>query len=152
MDPAQEKGGLATEAAVVAVRRLSKSYGRVEAVKDVSFTLEPGEIVALLGPNGAGKSTTIKCIAGLLRPTRGEVRIAGFPARSEAANQRLGYIPEHPAVYELLTVWEHLELIARAYRLKDWRDEASDLLERYALIDKRRMLGSQLSKGMRKNS
>lgn len=132
--------------AVVEVERLSKSYGRVEAVRDVSFSLGPGEIVALLGPNGAGKSTTIKCIVGLLRPTRGQVRIAGFPARSEAANERLGYIPEHPAVYELLTVWEHMELVARAYRLSGWRDEAEDLLKRYALIDKRGTLASQLSK------
>ena len=142
-------GGVNGSALVVEVEALSKMYGRVEAVKELSFTLGPGEIVALLGPNGAGKSTTIKCIAGLLRPTRGEVRIAGFPSRSEAANERLGYIPEHPAVYELLTVWEHMELIARAYRLTDWRAEACDLLERYALIDKRGTLGSQLSKGMR---
>ena len=134
---------------LVEVKGLSKRFGRVEAVRELSFTLETGEIVALLGPNGAGKSTTIKCITGLLRPTRGEVRIAGFPSRSEAANERLGYIPEHPAVYELLTVWEHMELIARAYSLSDWRNEAVDLLERYTLIDKRDALGSQLSKGMR---
>lgn len=135
--------------AVVEVEHLSKSYGRFEAVRDVSFSLGPGEIVALLGPNGAGKSTTIKCIVGLLRPTRGQVRIAGHPVRSEAANERLGYIPEHPAVYELLTVWEHMELVARAYRLSGWRDEAEDLLDKYALVDKRGTLASQLSKGMR---
>lgn len=132
---------------MLSVSRLTKSYGKNLANQDIDFVVEPGEITVLLGPNGAGKSTTIKCIAGLLR-FQGEIWICGYPNKSVEAKRELGYIPEIPAPFEMLTVEEHLEFIARAYRLNNWREEAESLLQRLELEDKRNKLGKELSKGM----
>lgn len=132
---------------MLSVSRLTKSYGKNLANQDIDFFVEPGEITVLLGPNGAGKSTTIKCIAGLLR-FQGEIWICGYPNKSVEAKRELGYIPEIPAPFEMLTVEEHLEFIARAYRLNNWREEAESLLQRLELEDKRNKLGKELSKGM----
>ncbi len=132
---------------MLSVTRLTKSYGKTLANRDITFTVEPGEITVLLGPNGAGKSTTIKCIAGLLR-FQGEIWIGGYPNKSVEAKRELGYIPEIPAPYDMLTVEEHLQFIARAYRLQDWQADCGALLERFELADKKNKLGKELSKGM----
>lgn len=132
---------------MLSVSRLTKSYRKNLANQDIDFVVEPGEITVLLGPNGAGKSTTIKCIAGLLR-FQGEIWICGYPNKSVEAKRELGYIPEIPAPFEMLTVEEHLEFIARAYRLNNWKEEAESLLQRLELEDKRNKLGKELSKGM----
>ena len=129
------------------VKNVTKRYGKVIANRDISFQVEDGQIAVLLGPNGAGKSTIIKCIAGLLRFS-GEITIGGYPGKSREARAMLGYLPEMPAVYDLLTVWEHMEFIARAYRLTDWQGEAEALLTRFELWDKKDKLGKELSKGM----
>ena len=129
------------------VSHVTKRYGTTAANDDISFTVHDGEIAALLGPNGAGKSTIIKCIAGLLR-FQGQIEIGGHPNKSLEAKRLLGYVPEMPAVYDLLTVGEHLEFIARAYELTDWEQEAGALLERFELTDKKDKLGKELSKGM----
>jgi len=131
------------------VRGLVKAYGPVQVLHGVTFNVARGEIVALLGPNGAGKTTTLKTVAGLLRPTAGEVWVAGRPHTDPEARQRLALVPEIPAVYELLTVWEHLEFIARAFRLDAWQPAAEDLLQRYHLWEKRQALAATLSKGQR---
>lgn len=128
------------------VRSVTKKYGKVVANKDISFTVGDGEIAVLLGPNGAGKSTIIKCIAGLLR-FEGEININGHDNKSLEAKKMLGYVPEMPAVYDLLTVGEHLEFMLRSYRMKD-DGYAESLLERFELFDKKDKLGKQLSKGM----
>lgn len=129
------------------VNHVTKRYGKLTANRDISFGVEDGQIAILLGPNGAGKSTIIKCIAGLLR-FDGTIDIGGYPNKSLEAKRLLGYIPEMPAVYDLLTVGEHLEFIARAYSLTGWEDHASYLLERFELDDKKDKLGKELSKGM----
>lgn len=114
----------------------------------MSFMVNEGEIAVLAGPNGAGKSTAIKCIAGLLR-FEGEIEICGFNNKSIEAKRILGYIPEIPAPFELLTVWEHMEFIARAYRLDEgWRERAEALIKRMELDDKLDKMGKELSKGM----
>jgi len=128
---------------------LSKKYANQYALHDISFSLQGGEVVGLLGPNGAGKSTTIKCIVGLLRKNSGEIRIGGFDHLSIAAKKLFTYIPETPHVYDLLTVEEHLQFIAQAYHVTEWRDKAERYLELYDLLDKRDKLGRDLSKGMR---
>lgn len=128
------------------VRSVTKKYGKVVANKDISFTVGDGEIAVLLGPNGAGKSTIIKCISGLLR-FEGEININGHDNKSLEAKKMLGYVPEMPAVYDLLTVGEHLEFMLRSYRMKD-DGYAESLLERFELFDKKDKLGKQLSKGM----
>ncbi|MCI8601547.1 MAG: ABC transporter ATP-binding protein [Oscillospiraceae bacterium] len=129
------------------VKNVTKKYGKFTANQDISFEVRDGEIAVLLGPNGAGKSTIIKSIAGLLRFS-GEITINGSPNKSLEAKAALGYVPEMPAVYDLLTVWEHMEFIARAYKLDSWQQDAEALLARFELWDKKGKLGKELSKGM----
>ncbi|HJB26406.1 MAG TPA: ABC transporter ATP-binding protein [Firmicutes bacterium] len=129
------------------VKNVTKRYGNVLANNNISLSVGDGQIAILLGPNGAGKSTIIKCITGLLR-FEGEITIDGHPNKSIEAKRLLGYVPEMPAVYDLLTVSEHLEFIGRAYRLENWQQEADRLLERFELNDKKDKLGKELSKGM----
>lgn len=134
---------------MLVVNNLVKRYGKQNAVDDISFELQGGEVVGLLGPNGAGKSTTIKCIVGLLRKTSGDITIGGFDHLSVEAKRFFSYIPETPYVYDLLTVQEHLQFIAQAYGVKEWKTKANELLEMFELDDKRDKLGRDLSKGMR---
>jgi ABC-2 type transport system ATP-binding protein len=134
---------------VLDVEQVSKNYADLRAVDSVSLNVYPGEIVGLLGPNGAGKSTLIKCIAGLLRPTEGTIHIAGAPLRSPDARRQTGYIPEVPALYDLLTPYEHLQFTALAYQVPDWESRADMLLRQFDLDDKRKTLSGELSKGMR---
>jgi ABC-2 type transport system ATP-binding protein len=137
------------------VRSLSKRYRKLDALSDLSFTVSSGEIVGLLGPNGAGKTTSLRCIAGIVRPTGGSIFVSGSDLLSggEAerdAKRRVAFVPEQPNPYELLTVWEHLKFIALAYDTMDGFDErAADLLVRYDLAAKRDALVGTLSKGMR---
>jgi ABC-type multidrug transport system ATPase subunit len=129
------------------VNNITKKYGKLIANDQVSFLINPQEITILLGPNGAGKSTIIKCIAGLLK-FNGNILINGSDNKSLQAKRDLGYIPEIPALYDMLTVWEHMEFIARAYSLQNWKEYAEELLTRFELEDKKKKLGNELSKGM----
>ena len=129
------------------VKNVTKRYGKNVACNDVSFTLEPGTLTVLLGPNGAGKSTIIKSIIGFLK-YQGDITINGMNNKTVEARKVLGYIPEMPSLYPTLTVVEHMEFIARAYKLTDYKDRINLLLERFELDDKRRKFGDELSKGM----
>ena len=113
------------------VKNVTKRYGKNVACNDVSFTLEPGSLTVLLGPNGAGKSTIIKSIIGFLK-----------------YDGTITVIPEMPSLYPTLTVIEHMEFIARAYKLTNYKDRINMLLERFELDDKRKKFGDELSKGM----
>ncbi len=126
---------------------VTKRYGKVVANKDIHLMVQPGEISILAGPNGAGKSTLIKCIAGLLR-FKGKILIEGYNNKSLEAKSKLGYIPEVPVLYDMLTAWEHMEFIGRAYKLENWKKRAEELFVRFELDDKKNKLGSELSKGM----
>ena len=132
---------------MLTVRNVSKKYGKTLANDDISFQVRDGQIAVLLGPNGAGKSTIIKCISGLLRFT-GYITIDDFENKSLEAKARLGYIPEMPAVYDMLTVREHLEFIRRAYKIDEDDSYGEELLRRFELDDKADKLGKELSKGM----
>lgn len=132
---------------MINVSHLTKKYKKTPANDNLSFIVNSGEIAVLAGSNGAGKSTAIKCIAGLLRYD-GEIEICGFKNKSLEAKRIIGYIPEIPAPFDLLTIWEHMEFIARAYSLEDWKEYAEELLERFQLTDKQNKLGKELSKGM----
>lgn len=129
------------------VSHLTKRYGKVAAANDVSFVIPDGDITVLLGPNGAGKSTVLKSIMGFLRYD-GSITMDGLFNKSVEAKRLLGYVPELPALYPNLTVAEHLEFIARAYRLKDYKDYARELLDRMEMTDKKKKFGDELSKGM----
>lgn len=129
------------------VSHVTKKYGKVTACDDVSFHLDPGSVTVLLGPNGAGKSTIMKAVIGFLRYT-GSITVHGLDNKTPEARRILGYIPELPSLYPNLTVSEHLEFLARAYRLTDYKARAEALLERFELTDKRKKFGDELSKGM----
>lgn len=129
------------------IQHLTKRYGKNLAVDDVSFTVETGRVGILLGPNGAGKSTVIKSVAGLLR-YEGGIGIEQMPARSLEAKKVFGYVPEIPALFQSLNVWEHMEYIRRAYNLDIADEEIHSVLRRFELDDKLDKLGDELSKGM----
>lgn len=132
---------------MINVSHLTKKYKNIPANDNLSFMVNSGEIAVLAGSNGAGKSTAIKCIVGLLR-YEGEIEICGFKNKSLDAKRITGYIPEIPAPFDLLTVWEHMEFISRAYSLDAWQNDAEMLMERFQLTDKKNKLGKELSKGM----
>ncbi len=129
------------------VQNLTKKYGKNLACDDVSFTLEEGSVTVLLGPNGAGKSTLIKSVIGFLR-YQGEISVYGIPNKTVESKRLLGYIPEIPSLYPNLTVSEHMEFIARAYKLTDYKERIDELFDRFELSDKKKKFGDELSKGM----
>jgi ABC-2 type transport system ATP-binding protein len=136
---------------MIEVSHLVKQYGRVHAVRDISFTAAPGQVLALLGPNGAGKSTTIKTITGLIRPTAGEVRLAGFDVVKDGvpAKARLGYVPDRPYLYTKLTGRELLRFLGRLRDVEDSDKKAQMWLEFFSLQDFANELIETYSHGMR---
>ncbi|MGI5882112.1 MAG: ABC transporter ATP-binding protein [Dethiobacteria bacterium] len=131
------------------VEGLTKKYRNIVAVDNISFTLNRGDIAGLLGPNGAGKSTTIKTIVGLLRKNSGSITVGDHPHTSRDAKKKFTYVPEAPELYDMLTVWEHLQFIAYAYDVAGFEGKAERLLERFDLWDKKDKLAKELSKGMK---
>lgn len=134
------------------VRGLVKEYKRFRAVNELDLTIRPGEIVGLLGPNGAGKTTALRCMAGILRPTSGQVLINGYDVVTEQAKAKAGlaFVPEVPSLYELLTVEEHLKFVAMCFdKIDRFEELKEELLARYNLAEKRNDLVATLSKGMR---
>ncbi|PKN13755.1 MAG: ABC transporter ATP-binding protein [Deltaproteobacteria bacterium HGW-Deltaproteobacteria-4] len=106
----------------IAISQLQKTYRgkwgkKVEALRDLSLNIVPGEVFGFLGPNGAGKSTTIKILMGLIRPSAGEARIFGVSASEAAARHRVGFLPENPAFYDFLTAREYLHFVGEAFAM-----------------------------------
>ncbi|HSI04781.1 MAG TPA: ABC transporter ATP-binding protein, partial [Myxococcota bacterium] len=99
---------------------LTKTYGDLDAIRDVSFEVEKGKIVGFLGPNGAGKSTTMKILTGFLPATRGTATVAGFDVFDDPmeVKRRVGYLPETPPVYPDLTVHEYLRFVGKLKGLR----------------------------------
>lgn len=99
----------------ISLSAVAKRYGPKTIVQDLSFTVEPGEIVGFLGPNGAGKTTTMRMIAGVSAATSGEVRVAGYDmaTRNSEAAAKIGYLPEHPPLYDTLEVAQYLRFVAK---------------------------------------
>lgn len=106
-------------APAVVIENLQKRYGSIEAVKNVSLQVEPGEIFGILGPNGAGKTTTLRCLCTLSAPDAGKIEVSGISAISnpKAARQLLGYVAQEVALDKVLTGRELLELQAALYHL-----------------------------------
>ena len=138
---------------MIEVQHLTKRYGRVTAVDDVSFRVERGEILGFLGPNGAGKSTTVKILTGMIRPTRGIARVAGFDVVEQPieVKQRIGYVPETAALYDALSASEYLELIGCLHHLdrKTADTRSNELLELFGLTAEKHQRMREFSKGMR---
>ena len=129
------------------VQGLSKRYGKYLAVDHVSFSIPDGCVGILLGPNGAGKSTIIKSIAGLLRYDGG-IGIQKMSSKSLEAKKVFAYVPEIPALFDALTVREHIEYIRKAYKSSITDEEIEGLLARFEMSDKQDKMGNELSKGM----
>jgi ABC-2 type transport system ATP-binding protein len=138
---------------MLATRGLTKQFGGLTVVRDVSFAIARGEILGYLGPNGSGKSTTIKMIVGLLEPTRGEILVDGRNVADDpvAFKTRLGYVPEEPHLYTHLTASEYLSLVGRLRGLDADRvaRKAQELMRLFGLHDARYATMSAYSKGMR---
>jgi ABC-2 type transport system ATP-binding protein len=135
----------------ISVMGLSRQYGTVTAVDDLSFEAAGGEIVGLIGPNGAGKTTTLRCLAGILRPTSGRVVVGGHDMATHPldAKKQLAFMPDEPHLFEYMTVQEHLRLVGRLYGIADIDARAMPLLQELELVGKERSLPGELSRGMR---
>lgn len=136
---------------MIQVANFHKAYRGTVAVEALSFEVQPGQVLGLLGPNGAGKTTTMRAICGVIPPTGGQLFVAGRDVvrESVAAKSLLAYVPDDPKLFDALTVWEHLEFIASAYRVESFQAEANALLEQFELTPKRDALAQELSRGMR---
>jgi ABC-2 type transport system ATP-binding protein len=132
---------------------LSKSYHGIPAVRTLTLTAKPGEVVGLLGPNGSGKSTTVKMIVGLLRPSRGLVRWRGADIQQQLLSYQalVGYVPEEPRLYAYLTATEYLELVGglRDIARPTLVRRINRYLELFGLDTDRYAPLSSFSKGMR---
>ena len=128
-----------------------KTYRDLTAVAGLSFEVRDGSILGLVGPNGAGKTTTLRALAGIIPPTRGRLIVAGHDIVADpiAAKRQLAYIPDDPKLFDSLTVWEHFEFIASAYRVEQFESKAEHYLELFELAEKRNTISSELSRGMR---
>lgn len=139
------------ETATVEANALTRLYGGREAVSDVSFTLNKGEVLGFLGPNGAGKSTTMKMLTGNLAPSSGSVRICGIDIieNPKEAKALIGYLPEQPPLYRELTVDEYLAVAARLHRVSGShiRKAVQVAKERCGLTEMGKRLIENLSKG-----
>ncbi|HYW20749.1 MAG TPA: ABC transporter ATP-binding protein [Nodularia sp. (in: cyanobacteria)] len=138
---------------MIEVEHLSKTYGSTPAINDVTFNVEPGEILGFLGPNGAGKTTTMRILAGYLPATEGKARIAGFDVNDDslAVRQRIGYLPETPPLYPEMTVEGFLHFVARIKGISagDRTEKVTAAITRCNLEDKRKVIIRKLSKGYR---
>ena len=139
---------------ILAVRALARRFGAVAAVRGVDFTLARGEVAALLGPNGAGKSTTLRMIAGYLRPTAGQVAVAGVDVAADPARARahLGYLPEGAPLYAEMTPAAFLDFVGRAHGLPRSRRHArrAEVVARLGLASVAERPIGALSKGFRR--
>jgi ABC-2 type transport system ATP-binding protein len=136
---------------MIEVDGLVKVYGAVRAVDGVSLRVERGEILGLVGPNGAGKTTTLRCVTGIVPPTEGCVRIAGFDLASEPveAKRRLAFVSDEPRLFDYLTARQHLAFVARLYGVEQAPGRSEKLLEEFDLADRGDAFPSELSRGMK---
>jgi ABC-2 type transport system ATP-binding protein len=138
---------------MIEVEHLSKLYGSTPAIADVTFSVEPGEILGFLGPNGAGKTTTMRILSGYLPATQGTAKIAGFEVHEDsmAVRQRIGYLPETPPLYPDMTVEGYLNFVAqiKGVNAGDRPTRIQSALERCNLLEKRKTIIRKLSKGFR---
>lgn len=137
----------------ITTRNLSRHFGKLEAVENLSLQIPTGSLFGLIGPNGAGKTTTLRMLAGLLEPTAGEIRINELPIRKywREIQWQIGFMPDYFGVYEDLLVWEYLDFFARCYKLSHQRRRQSidELLDLVDLSEKRDAYVHTLSRGMR---
>src|SRR5687767_4868667 len=136
---------------MIAIRELTKVYGSTRAVNGLSLDVAPGEIVGLIGPNGAGKTSTLRCMAGIHRPTAGTVSIGGYDIVRQPieAKRLVAFVADEPHLFEHLTVREHLLLVGRLYQVAEVESRIRALLDDTELVGKEAALPAELSRGMK---
>ena len=136
---------------MIAVEGLTKLYGDVTAVSDLTFSVEPGKVMGLVGPNGAGKTTALRCISGIIPATHGRIEIGGRDLRDDPleAKKLLAFFPDEPRLFDYLTVRQHLEFTGRLYQLRDIAKRGRELLDALEMSDKADVLPAELSRGMK---
>jgi len=139
--------------AIIETKNLTKRYGKLIAVNDLSLNVEQGAIYGFVGPNGAGKTTTMRMITTLLQPTSGEARIAGYSVARDlrAVRRAIGYMPDFFGVYDDMQVWEYLDFFAACYEIPEATrtNLITDLLELVDLSHRRNDMVDSLSRGMK---
>lgn len=131
---------------------LTKSYFEVPALEPIDLRVEAGQRVSVIGHNGSGKTTLIRMLTGLLEPSDGTAVVAGHPAGSPQARAAVSYISDQPVFYDDLSVWEHLEYIARLHETADWEQHAVDLVDSVGLTERVDDLPSTFSRGLKQKA
>jgi ABC-2 type transport system ATP-binding protein len=136
---------------MIIVRNLTKRYGKIVAVDNVSMTIDRGELVGIIGPDGAGKTTFMRMLAGGLEPTEGSIVIDGktFNKDRQEFKRKIGYLSQVSQAYGDLTVWENIEFFGKIRKVRNWVERGERLLEFARLTDFKNRLADQLSGGMR---
>lgn len=142
----------AARAAAVQAEGLAKAYGEARALAPLDVSIEAGQLVALIGHNGSGKSTFLRLAAGLLDPTDGAVSVHGHVAGSRPARARLSYLSDTPVLYDDLSVWEHVEYVARLHDTDGWEDLGAELIDAFGLAERADDLPSGFSRGLRQKT
>src|SRR5476651_197466 len=123
--------------AMIEIINLTKKFGDLVAVNDMTLKIPRGEFFAVLGPNAAGKTTTLKILAGLMRPSSGQARVGGFDVQTHPleARRRLAYVPDFPFLYEKLTPWEFMRFTGQIFQMSEDRIQAAsrELIPRFHL-------------------
>jgi len=131
---------------------VSKTYGNAPALDPVTLSIATGERVAVIGHNGSGKTTLIRIASGLLEATTGTVSICGHEAGSLNARASLSYIADQPTFYDDLTLWEHMEYVARLHQAAEWEQVAADLLDHLGLYERADEMPNRFSRGLKQKS
>jgi ABC-2 type transport system ATP-binding protein len=137
--------------AMIDVDAITRNYGSFTAIRELSFRVGAGEVLGLVGPNGAGKTTALRCIAGIISPDRGDVRIDGHSICSDsiAAKHAIAFMPDEPRLFDYLTVYQHLQFTGRIYGVTRFEEKAQGVLEELELSNQQDSFPPELSRGMK---
>lgn len=136
----------------ITTEALAKFYGDAAALEPIDLVVSRGERVTLIGHNGSGKTTLIRMLAGMLEPSAGEASVSGHALGSIEARAAISYLSDQPVFYDDLTVWEHLEFIARLHNAADWEQRGGDLLDGLDIAHRAEDLPSTFSRGLRQKA
>ncbi len=131
---------------------LAKAYGDAPALAPLDLAVELGERVSLIGHNGSGKTTLMRMLVGMLDPSEGTATVVGHPIGSIEARAAVSYLADQPVFYDDLTVWEHLEYIARLHGTNDWEQQAVDLVDMVGLMERVDDLPMTFSRGLKQKA
>lgn len=141
-----------TEPGALSIAAVAKSYGDTLAVGPIDLEISGGERLALIGHNGSGKTTLLKMAAGLLEISDGDILVGGHRSGSMEARAAISYVSDTPTFYDDLSLWEHMEYVARLHGVGDWDQHAADLLGEVGLYGRADDLPNRFSRGLRQKA